>query len=514
MGEPVAVVVSSLEGAISPTADIQIIEIAGLYKPGGDNRTRKPPGTSRGSSYRRGYISDDDRGRVFRNRAPDGFWEKDRQYLEITARVVSSVPPIPSGSKVRWEVEEPGDPSSADSRMSPETTKYFPRANDPRGRAQQKMRLEQMDGRYALSGQETLIDTASGLSKVRIHVSDVAGDTYRIRASVTFAPATPAQTGLITVWDRIELEYVKMASARELPVQDIARHYDMACVQVDVSLRREVSGRADLDHMGTDDYDASNACAAYATKASGQFSKEGRPGWFFIASANHFLPAHDATVLYEGDATAYGDKITLHLPPGTPLRSKPAVVRVFNSAKARGMGSPKPNDYNLHVKFQVRMQLGPTLVLESHDFHEVDNPNRAFLNAVLSDYGFVDGTVVPVQVMSEGDQALVTAGISPGGRHVGSKHYFGGKLLIFTRTTPPDDMIRTLCHELCHAFDNAHKCGNWDWMRPTRGHACCMNYWFQFVLDDSTPRRPISWMQNLFSADCVVCTFATFATIT
>jgi hypothetical protein len=44
----------------------------------------------------------------------------------------------------RWEVEESGDPSSADSRTSPEATKYFPRANDPSGRAQHKMRLEQM----------------------------------------------------------------------------------------------------------------------------------------------------------------------------------------------------------------------------------------------------------------------------------------------------------------------------------------------------------------------------------
>jgi len=95
----------------------------------------------------------------------------------------------------------------------------------------------------------------------------------------------------------------------------------------------------------------------------------------------------------------------------------------------------------------------------------------------------------------------VTAGISPGGRTVGGKTFFGGRLIVFTRSMDAADYIRVLCHELCHAFDNAHKCGSWDWRLQPDRTSCCMNYWFQFVLDDGTPRKPISWTQNRTSAD-------------
>jgi len=105
-----------------------------------------------------------------------------------------------------------------------------------------------------------------------------------------------------------------------------------------------------------------------------------------------------------------------------------------------------------------------------------------------------------VQVLSAGEDALVVAGISPGGTSVGGKHYFGGRLIVFTKTQS-GDVIVTLCHELCHAFDNAHKCGNWDYRQQANRTSCCMNYWFQFVLDDAAPRAPIRWTQNRQSAD-------------
>lgn len=97
-------------------------------------------------------------------------------------------------------------------------------------------------------------------------------------------------------------------------------------------------------------------------------------------------------------------------------------------------------------------------------------------------------------MLSEGDEALVVAGISPGGTSSGGHHFFGGKLMVFTDVA--SGTLVTLCHELCHAFDNAHKCGNWDWERKRSRTSCCMNYWYQFVLDDSSPRRPITWTQH------------------
>src|SRR4029079_15646250 len=83
-----------------------------------------------------------------------------------------------------------------------------------------------------------------------------------------------------------------------------------------------------------------------------------------------------------------------------------------------------------------------------------------------------------------------------GGANVAGKHFFGGRLLVFTQSMVPAEYIPVLCHELCHAFDNAHKCGNWDWVKQADRTGCCMNYWFQFILDNAGPRKAIGWTQN------------------
>ncbi len=495
-----------------------MIEIRGLYKPGVDDRAVRPPGTTKNSGYVPGYLSNDDKGRIFTNRRLDGTWSKDQQHIEITVQieVIPSMCPLPSGTKVRWMIEDPDDATNEDPRVHPDTGRLLdpndysgtsktganPNDNDPRGKATATPLLEQVDAKYALTGNETLVDLATLKSVVRFHVSDVAGDNYRIRAegvhpSVT--SSTPAQTGVMTVWHRVEIEYVKMASAHELPVDQISRRYDIACVQVDVTEKRVVGGGSDKAAMGTNDNLAYAACESYCTSAPGEFTHEGQGGWFFIAAANRFVPARTASILFEGDALAQGRRV--RLPSGTSMSQVPRVVRVFHPSAIGGMSQPKPNNYDIHVKFRVSSRSGRDLTIEPHDYHQVNDPDNSFLDADLSYYGIASGTSIPVQVLSAGDEALVTGGISPGGQSVGGRHYFGGKLLVFTQVLPQSEMIRTLCHELCHAFDNAHKCGNWDWEQKANRTSCCMNYWFQFVLDDSAPRRPIQWTQNRQSAN-------------
>ncbi len=237
IGEPALVALRPASAIRStPTVTIRIVDVKGLYEPGLDDRSSRPPGTTRGSSYAPGYTSADDRGRIFRNRSPDGTWASRTQYVELTVRVLPAGVPIPGGATIVWEVEEPGDHSADDPQMRTDAAGLFPNArNDPRGRARVRSRLEQIDPMFALSGNETTIDPATRESKVRLHVSDVAGDTYRVKASTRFAPCTSARTGVMTVWDRIELEYVKMASAIALPVNEIAAHYDIARVQAFVA---------------------------------------------------------------------------------------------------------------------------------------------------------------------------------------------------------------------------------------------------------------------------------------
>lgn len=493
-----------------------LTKILGLYKPGVDNRPVKASGTTRDADYVDGYLSDDDAGRIFTNRLTDGTWQTGWHAIEITAVVEPAGVKLPANAKMVWSFEDPDDPTNEPPNVHPDAGKILdpndysgavktaaaPGDNDPSGKKKSSPKFEEVDPKYALSGNETLIDAATRTTRVRFRVSDIAGDNYRIKAVVKADPSlsmvVPAQTGIMTVWHRVDIEYIRMQSAAELPVEKIKDHYAIACVQVDVSLKRIVTGASDLPEMGSTDAVAYAACDGYATKASGEFSMEGQKGWFFIAAANAMLPAKSTSVLYEGKAEAQGDRV--RLPAAVKLGStKPAVVRIFNPAKIVGMPTPKPNDYSLHTKFQVAARVGRDLLLITHDFHEVDNPDVSFLDADLTAYGMAPGTSIDVQVMSEGDEALITGGISPGGVDIGGKHYFGGRLLVFTRNK--SDNIGTLCHELCHAFDNAHKCGNWDWTNQPNRTSCCMCYWFQFVLDDSTPRKPIAWTQNRASAD-------------
>lgn len=507
---------------------VRITEIVGLYQPGVDDRPlpARVPDTTRGSGYVAGYTSSDDKGRILINSVPgkpplidNATWTKNKQFVEITVVVDPPSVTIPAGSKVTWSFEDPDDPTNegpdvhvdAGKLLDPNDYSGAPPAktganandNDPNGKKQQSPGFEQVDAKYALSGNDTLIDIPTRTSKVRFNVSDIAGDNWRVKADIhPIAPITTVKaftTGVMTAWNRIQVEYVKMASAAELPVDQIAPHYDKACVQVDVSLKRVVSGAHDVASMGANDAAARKAVDDYVTKAKGEFSKEGEKGWFFIASANRLLPAQTATILYEGNAQAFGNKV--RLPAGTRLASTPAVVRIFNSARIGGLTPPKPNDRAIHTKFVVTTKVRDDLVIEAHDFHLVDDPDNSFLDADLSNYGLSSGTTIPIQVMSFGDEALVTGGISPGGVNVGGHHFFGGRLVVFTQVLKGPDVLVTLCHELCHAFDNAHKCGNWDWRDQAARTSCCMCYWFEFVLDGASPRAPIQWTQNRNSAD-------------
>jgi hypothetical protein len=503
----------------NPELRATIIEIRGLYKPGIDDRSARPAGTTKNSGYQAGYISSDNKGRIFTNRALNGTWSKNQQYIELTVKleVIPSACPLLPGTKVKWAFEDPDDPtneaanvhSDAGRLIDPNdytgTAKTGANLNDnnPRAKATAIPKFEQVDAKYALTGNETLVDPATLKSVVRFHVSDVAGDNYRIQAlgvHPSVSVSTTAKTGVMTVWHRVEIEYVKMSSANELPVDQIGQYYDIACVQVDVSEKRIVSGPANKAAMGTNEGLAYAACENYSTKASGEFTHEGQGGWFFIAAANRFVPARTTRILYEGNATAHGGSIKL-LGNTNPAGIPPKVIRVFNSAKIVGISPPKPNNYDIHIKFTVTGNTGRDLTIAPHDFHDVNDPDNSFLDADLSHYGFANGAIIPVQVLSAGDEAMVTGGISPGGTDIGGKHYFGGKLLVFTQSLTGAKVIRTLCHELCHAFDNAHMCGNWDWEQKASRTSCCMNYWFYFVLDNSTPRAPIRWTQNRQSAN-------------
>jgi hypothetical protein len=500
---------------------VRFVEIKGLYQGGVDDREEFEEGTTKGASYVPGYASRDDRGRIFINRDLDGKWKRDTQGIEITVRVDPPSVPIPPGTEIEWTFYDPDDVSNQDPQMEKDAgaildpNDYAKNKaglievddNDPNGEATNKAGFASVGGKFPLSGDKTPIDPGTRLSKVRFDVSNIAGDNYIVWAKITpkdpITQTFPAVTGIMTVWNRIDVEYVKMKSADDLPMSELPVYFDMAFAQIDVSKKREVKGDADKPFMGSNDKEADAACDDYAS-SKGQFTMEGKPGWFFVASASRPLPEMHEFVIYEGDAFAQGRWIRLPKGADLPVYDTPAEVRIFNPEKLKGVAKPWPANPDLYTIFTVEDTVLHNeawwLFLEVHDFHEVDQPDTSFLDANLVDYGFWDGAPISIQVLSEGEETHYATGISPGGTKIGDHSYFGGKVIVFTKVRPADWLLTTLTHELCHAFDNSHKCGNRTWNKGSPRPSCAMCYLRAFLLDDKKPRKPVRWTQNLNSA--------------
>ncbi len=73
-----------------------------------------------------------------------------------------------------------------------------------------------------------------------------------------------------------------MAGAFSVPVDQVPPFFEPARVQMDFAPEREVASKHFLTKR-EDDEEA--ACADYATVKKGEFTAEGKPGWFFLAAA-------------------------------------------------------------------------------------------------------------------------------------------------------------------------------------------------------------------------------------
>jgi hypothetical protein len=286
-----------------------------------------------------------------------------------------------------------------------------------------------------------------------------------------------------------------MKTASELPMDTLAAEFEVAFVQFDVSLHRVVD---DVPVLGGDWTEADDALRAYCSKAR-QFSKEWQAGWYFVLSALEFFQRAPKRILYQGDATAHGS--TIRLPAGTKLSEKPGGVRVFNAAKMvpATWGDPAEPDPDLWIGYMVNGGEGVDIEVAPHEFLEVDT-SAVVLRANLESYGFADGSSIPVQVVDRGGLGGLV-GLSLTAKGPSGQSYSSGRTIVFTNSFTnahrEEEMLPiVLCHELCHAFDNAHMCGNWDWHDVENRKSCCMCYWWEFVLDNESPRMPIAWTQN------------------
>jgi hypothetical protein len=145
---------------------------------------------------------------------------------------------------------------------------------------------------FAMSGTGATVRTAihGQESRVRLHLTNVGGDNYRVTARVHGGPSPAASvtTGTMTMWKRIDVEFHQMRGVAALPVDEVARAYEPAFIQLDftapIALPHQPALTAGLD------FDA-----AARRLARRVFNNAHRPGWFLLIAADRETSSTRAT---------------------------------------------------------------------------------------------------------------------------------------------------------------------------------------------------------------------------
>jgi hypothetical protein len=510
------------------TAVVDIIRIRGLYEPN--------PGHAVGEHAARprdGYRGEDDKGRIYLNRDLKGVFRKDLQLIELHAAVTMVRGSLPDGAKLRWRVSEPDDPTNDDPQMHPEAGIVVDRLDydgftgqqlgargfDNEGKPDREPRWEAVP-RFPLeivTEAEAFTEVVGDESQVRIHCPNVAGDNLIVQVELvadTEVEVFGDTTGILSMWNRIDVEYVRMKSALSLPVADTARSFEPAFVQLDFTAPRTVP---DVPFVGDTELSNNRRVALFVES---YFRHAGQPGWFLTISALRAYPnTRPKSPLYEGPVTIE-DRRVVERGVERPLQlitipgDHPDAYKITLEWLDTNHG-PEARRTVTFQSSQRRVTKGPSGIpgqrvtecqLDPHDYAPlfVANDNGPWI-FFLPNYQF-DGTswkkggysVSPgeIQATVESESAYPTWGQSMA-KWVGNKVFATGRTIIYTgEALNPDTgslepgglekLQNTLTHELAHAFDFPHKCGNWDY-RTERATSCTMNYAIQWLLDFELP---------------------------
>jgi len=507
------------------TLRLAITDVAGLYRPGHDDRdpdrAHNDPEIERRSGYQPGYRSQDDLGRIFVNSVPrvqtSTSWQsvrtRDTQYIELTVRVSATQGRVPGGLRVDWSWVDPDDLS--DEPMNTDAAQLIdpndglgPLGDDnvgvrdwPTKDAGAGAAFEEMPGFGLIAGADmaschtAIVD---GVTKVRLHCTNVAGDNFRVSAFLRDAPqasaAMGASTGTMTVWKRIDLEYREMAGAVHLPVEQAAAAFEQAFVQLDVHWLSDAPTKA---HMSKKAAHTHRDVRAYLRKST-VFENHQRPGWFVLISA--LLPAEDIKEdrviqpLHEGEGRFVDDDwgaavvVDYAVPCGTGVAGVKLFegkenVSVFSAPELR-RDTPRKgqttivlygNDRQPELQPQVGSETGSSALAYAKRRFSFPRHSHHFPGGRVEDggLGFPETTKLSVWPTSAGG----AMGMSPYRHHAG-KAYFAGQTVVFSRhrgLRKKGKLLYTVMHELGHAFGYAHKCGHYTADESTRS-SCAMNY--------------------------------------
>jgi hypothetical protein len=540
------------------TLRVELTEVRGLYQ---------PVAPSAASQHRRamavpGYTSDDHLGRVFINADLTGAFKKDAQLIELTATVTATGGPIPPGAKLLWTVFEPDNPANTwmrpDASMTPNVHQQWgplldaddyvglhsmravgPTGADAQGTFDHDPVWEQV-GPYALDARNPSVaatDIVGGKSAVTLHCRNEGGERFVVTAGIENpSPATviPARTGVMTMWKRVDLRYLRMDGAVDLPVDRMPASLEPACVQLDIAPVRTTKRSPQFVAKSPKTYHAE-----VGPYVESEFDDADKRGWFCVIAAKepYKLPgdpgAPKPPPLYEGDATITHDAAAnediveiavtnaMSSATRTALRSN---VQSVEFSWEEPAGTPRKVLFDV---FSAKRLTGPPDRIQyrvyENDVTPEFEPNDGSIGAayktqiLYSLQGRVEGgawhpggyripSPVKVKVFSAEASAYV-AGTSPTveGRGADGKvilgangkpeDFFAGRTIVFTQhrklydagATPPgpkpdaeDKLLMIIIHELTHAFGNPHKCGNFDFLVP-RAKTCCMNYYNTWV---------------------------------
>jgi hypothetical protein len=287
---------------------LAIADLWGVYQPISVLLAKDAVTTAKHSTYKSGYKSADDKGRVFNFHAapidPGTMdWTKQPTWDALKKRNTQEFIAIA-------EVKE-GDALPAAVTWSWKPVDKLRGSRDC-DNPSPGLRFAAVDGK-ALTGDgsngsctapvwdKTITlegkATALHISAVKVLCPNVGGDGFQIRATFpqdefercggSGAPPSDA-TGTIRIWKRIDVEYLYMQGA-SLPIDSVPKYYEPAFVQVDVTAGKEF-GRVDVLAKS---YATAGPKMDEIANAEGTYKK--RMGWFLLfACYSAYTPPADA----------------------------------------------------------------------------------------------------------------------------------------------------------------------------------------------------------------------------
>jgi hypothetical protein len=414
------------------------------------------------------------------------------------------------------------------------------RGSDNEGRPSRTPPWEAVSG-FAFVGAATntqvTTQAPSGESKVVLHCPDVGGDCFTVLAEVTGVPGAhiPARTGVMTMWKRIFVEQVEMPGALPLPVAEVPPLFEDARVELNFTPPRRL---ATAESPMGENHAALGEAAERFCRNNFRHARNRQGGWFFLASAlvSYRDVGHAGVVtadqgsghgggrpvLYRGRASNHGPldggtRGLLDVSGHVTLAGESwLVVRwgghelwfdIVTASRYQAGPSLEPRTqiiYNAHSlarNFEAQGMDGSHAHAYRHLDHYLLQSRTPYNGPTRPRGGYPAPDPVDIEVLGPTGGSGSTVGKSPGIVHE-RREYFAGRTVVFTHHVSEVDSrgrrvytpggraaaVKTIAHELTHAFGMPHICGGFDVRSPpaatTGASTCFMNYRYIWATDE------------------------------